>query len=170
MSDGIPLTDEDRKPWLELIRTRAEHLAAEQQQQHAQTPGTTNASGEPKTPHGLVVACSSLERRYRSILRGHEEPDASALPEGVQPPHPDVLSAFFVYIKGEREALLKRISERKGHFMKAGMLESQLATLESPEGEKGVVTVRLEDQTEQQVTNAVEGLKDLVGAELDVSS
>jgi len=171
MSAGTPLTDDDRKPWLELIRTRAEHVAVEQQHAQAPTSVANDATQEPKkTPHGLVVACSSLKLRYRTILRGHEEPSASALPEGVEPPHPDVLSTFFVYIKGDRETLLSRMSSRKGHFMKAEMLDSQLATLESPEGEEGVVTVTLEDETEEQVANAVKGLKGFVGAELDVSS
>jgi len=41
--------------------------------------------------------------------------------------------------------------------MKTEMLDSQLATLESLEGEEGVVTVRLEDETEQQVANVVQG-------------
>ncbi|KLO13101.1 carbohydrate kinase [Schizopora paradoxa] len=178
MSQGTPLNDEDRKPWLELIRTRAEHVAAEQQHQHHHTQSgggadqsvASETGEEPKQAHGLVVACSSLKRRYRAILRGHEESDGSALPEGVEPPHPDALPTFFLYIKGERETLVKRMSERKGHFMKTEMLDSQLATLESPEGEEGVVTVRLEDETEKQVTEAVQGLTEIIQAKLSVSS
>ncbi len=179
MSAGIPLTDEDRKPWLELIRNRAEHFAAEQQHHwhHALTGSggrdesiANETKSGKKQLHGLFVACSSLKRRYRAILRGHEETDVSALPDGVQPAHPDALPTFFVYIKGEREELVKRMSERKGHFMKTEMLDSQLETLESPEGEKGVVTVRLEDETDQQVANAVQGLKDSIGAEFYISS
>jgi gluconokinase len=45
MSAGIPLTDEDRRPWLE-------RLAAEL------------AAGDP-----VVVTCSALKRRYRDVLR-----------------------------------------------------------------------------------------------------
>lgn len=48
MSDGIPLTDADREPWLEAVRDYAGRAARE---------------------HGLcVVACSALKRRYRDTL------------------------------------------------------------------------------------------------------
>ena len=49
MSAGIPLTDEDRMPWLTLV---ADAMAAEV------------AAG--RFP---VVACSALRRRYRDVLR-----------------------------------------------------------------------------------------------------
>jgi gluconokinase len=38
------------------------------------------------------------------------------------------------------------------------MLDSQLATLESPIGEEGVVVVSLEDSTDVQVEKALDGL------------
>lgn len=48
MAAGIPLTDEDRAPWLEII---AERIGAER------------AEGR-----SIVVACSALRRRYRDQL------------------------------------------------------------------------------------------------------
>lgn len=53
MASGIPLTDDDRAPWL---RTIGETLAG---------------SG----PDGVVVACSALKRTYRDLIRS-EAPDA----------------------------------------------------------------------------------------------
>jgi gluconokinase len=50
MHHGIPLTDEDRWPWLKTIR------AAIEEKQHA---------GE-----AAVFTCSSLKRSYRDVLRG----------------------------------------------------------------------------------------------------
>lgn len=51
MAAGIPLDDDDRKPWLEEIgrtfRTQAEH-------------------GAP-----AIIACSALKRSYRDLLRSH---------------------------------------------------------------------------------------------------
>src|SRR5262245_11668273 len=49
MAAGIPLTDDDRLPWLLAIaaRLRDAHRAG----------------------HGLVVACSALKRSYRDLLR-----------------------------------------------------------------------------------------------------
>ncbi len=50
MHAGIPLNDDDRKPWLETIRTYMDE---------------TTAGGR-----SLVVACSALKERYRDVLRG----------------------------------------------------------------------------------------------------
>ncbi|WP_321815943.1 MULTISPECIES: gluconokinase [unclassified Paraburkholderia] len=50
MHDGIPLTDDDRWPWLRTIRVAIE------EKQHAHETA--------------VFTCSSLKRSYRDILRG----------------------------------------------------------------------------------------------------
>jgi gluconokinase len=49
MSSGVPLTDEDRRPWLETLA----HLVRERHEQGRST----------------VLTCSALRRRYRDILR-----------------------------------------------------------------------------------------------------
>jgi gluconokinase len=54
MHSGIPLTDEDRRPWLEAVTGWIDHCRASR-------------------GHG-VVACSALKRRYRDILIG-DRPD-----------------------------------------------------------------------------------------------
>lgn len=48
-------------------------------------------------------------------------------------------------VQGTRTLLLNRMEKRPGHFMKAGMLDSQLATLQEPHetDEPRVVVVRL---------------------------
>ena len=52
MTQGIPLTDADREPWLDAVGARlAEH-----------------------TGTGLVVACSALRRAYRDVLRDVRRP------------------------------------------------------------------------------------------------
>jgi gluconokinase len=50
MSAGIPLTDEDRRVWLEALAGRVQEAVARQE--------------------GLVLACSALKRAYRDLLRG----------------------------------------------------------------------------------------------------
>lgn len=62
-----------------------------------------------------VVACSALKSRYRKVLLHG-------------------LEAQVVYLHGARELLAKRLAERRGHFFKAGLLDSQLETLEPPKG------------------------------------
>src|SRR5258708_3282081 len=64
---------------------------------------------------GIVVGCSALKRIYRDRLR------AAA--------HRPIV---FVHLTGSRETLETRMLTRKGHFMPASLLASQLATLEPP--------------------------------------
>jgi len=121
MSRGIPLTDEDRRPWLDTIG---------------------NALSDALARNGsVVVSCSALKKVYRDRLR------AAA---GGQ--------LAFVYLKGSRDLLLGRMTARQGHFMPASLLDSQLATLEDPSGEPGVVTVDIDASIERIVAAALDGL------------
>lgn len=74
------------------------------------------------TPDGkfCVLACSALKRAYRKNL-------------GV-----GTGDVVLVYLKGDPITLTERLAARAGHFMKAGMLESQIAALEEPMAEEGV--------------------------------
>jgi gluconokinase len=59
------------------------------------------------------LACSALKRAYRDELE-------------VSP------AVRAVFLKADPEILRAHLHNRSGHFMKEGMLESQLATLEEP--------------------------------------
>ncbi|PDT29470.1 gluconokinase [Rhizobium sp. L9] len=124
MSKGIPLTDEDRMPWFDLIGKRMQ---------------ASLEKGE-----GIIVSCSALKRIYRDRLR--------AAAGG---------NLLFVYLEGSKALLTKRMGERKGHFMPVSLLESQLATLEVPTGEPGVVTVDIGDTIEGIAATALRGLSTL---------
>lgn len=78
------------------------------------------ASGAP-----VVVACSALKRAYRDRLR-------AAVP-GLR----------FVYLEGSKALIGERLAARTGHFMPAGLLDSQFAALEDPTGEAGVLVARI---------------------------
>ncbi|MBX4908121.1 MULTISPECIES: gluconokinase [Rhizobium] len=124
MSKGIPLTDEDRMPWLDLIGKRMQ---------------ASLEKGE-----GIIVSCSALKRIYRDRLRAAAGSNL-----------------FFVYLEGSKALLTKRMGERKGHFMPVSLLESQLATLEVPTGEPGVVTVDIDDTIDGITATALRGLSTL---------
>ena len=62
----------------------------------------------------LVVSCSALKRSYRDLLR-KADPDLR-----------------FIHLSGDRPLLAERLAQRRGHFMPATMLDSQLDTLEPP--------------------------------------
>lgn len=92
MSRGVPLTDEDRRPWLDAIgRWLDERVAA----------------GE-----NAVLTCSALRRTYRERL-------VSGRP-GVR----------FCQLSVAVPDLERRLDGRRGHYLPASLLPSQLATLE----------------------------------------
>lgn len=65
---------------------------------------------------GVVLACSALRRAYRDVLR-------AAAPDG---------QVRFLHLTVDRSALAHRLQNRPGHFFNPALLDSQLATLESP--------------------------------------
>lgn len=93
MRDGVPLTDEDRLPWLGALRELIRDCLV----------------------RGVraVLACSALKEEYRARL----------LVDG---------RVKFVYLKGDYSLIEERLKNRRGHFMKPGMLDSQFDTLEEP--------------------------------------
>lgn len=74
------------------------------------------------------------------------------------------MRTVFVYCKGTPEVLTRRIEERKGHFMKPAMLASQLATLQDPSEEPGVVVVDIDQPEKKVAQQAKEGVQALVRA------
>ena len=70
--------------------------------------------------HG-VITCSALKRAYRDILR-----------------RPEVL---FVYLSTSKPELERRLASRRGHYMPANLLDSQLETLEPPDADEAALTV-----------------------------
>eukprot|EP00605_Chrysophyceae_sp_TOSAG23-4_P001412 GSChrysophyteH1.ASY1.ANO1.1538.1 assembled CDS len=61
----------------------------------------------------LIIACSALKRGYRESL-------GSGIRAFVR----------FVYLRGSRDLISSRLDGRTGHFMSAGLLDSQFAILE----------------------------------------
>ena len=86
----------------------------------------------------VVVSCSSLKRAYRDLLRA-----ASGRPVG------------FLYLHGTEAVLARRMNAREGHFMPPVLLASQLATLEDPRGEPGVVTVEIGASFDEVIASAI---------------
>jgi gluconokinase len=119
MAAGIPLTDEDRRPWLQALA----YLVASR---HAAIRGT-------------VLACSALKREYRDLLR-------TAVPRE---------ESLVIHLDADVEALRARMRSRRGHFMPASLLESQLATLEPLEPDEAGVVIDATAPTETVVEHAI---------------
>jgi gluconokinase len=72
---------------------------------------------------GVVLTCSALRRKYRDRLRQAT-------------PH-----LGFVFLELDYDAALSRVQSRAGHFFSPALVSNQFATLESPEGEPGVLVL-----------------------------
>jgi len=74
----------------------------------------TFVSTQLKT-ESVVIACSALKESYREVLTKEL-----------------TNQAVWIYLDGDFDLILKRMSERKGHFMPNKLLSSQFETLEIP--------------------------------------
>jgi len=83
----------------------------------------------------VFMACSALRQDYRDKLA-----------EGLE-------SLQFIYLKGTKEVIRKRLANRKNHFMNPGLLDSQFATLEEP---LDAITLSITDPMEVIINTALE--------------
>lgn len=60
-----------------------------------------------------ILACSALKRKYRDLLS-----------RGVE--------VTWVYLRGDKALIGKRLEERQGHFATVALLDSQFESLEEP--------------------------------------
>jgi len=120
MTSGVPLSDDDRWPWLERIR-HAMHQLTRTDAPHpsSKAHSVSNACAMSTNDRMIdgVIACSALKKTYRCYL---------AIDHTVQ----------FVYLKVDLDVVLTRVTQRhreQGHFMHGReMIMSQYAALEEP--------------------------------------
>ncbi|XP_028080264.1 gluconokinase isoform X1 [Camellia sinensis] len=114
MQKGIPLSEEDRIPWLEVLQNslRADLVSG-------------------KT---VILGCSALQKRYREILRSADANYRLG----------SYLSLVnFVLLDARADVLAARLQKRASegkHFMPATLLQSQLDLLQIDESE-GILKV-----------------------------
>ena len=84
-----------------------------------------------------VLACSALKRAYRDHLRRAGE------------------DVTFVYLKGDLGTLRSRLEAREDHYMKAGMLTSQIEVLEEPHNALYVDIDRTPEEIVAQIIGAI---------------
>jgi gluconokinase len=120
MASGVPLTDEDRWPWLRSIgEWMDDRLRAGQ---------------------SAVVTCSALRRSYRDFLRDGRP------------------RVRFCELDAPEGLIAHRLQTRRGHYMPASLLPSQLATLEPLEPDEPGVRVSVAPSPQQIVRNAIAAL------------
>ncbi len=123
MRAGIPLSDEDRVPWLHAVAARIDEW---------------RERGEAG-----IITCSALKRRYRDLIVG-ERPEVR-----------------LVHLTAPPALIAERMAARRGHFMPASLLESQLAALEPPGPDENVLTVSVDAPVETVVDRIATALTPL---------
>lgn len=108
MTQGQPLTDNDRWGWLIQLREEANSRLS------------PSKSCQTQAHDGVVVTCSALKRRYRDVIRIAAYNDNDVM-------------VHFIFLKADEAVLLKRVQGRQGHFMKSAMVRSQMELLEEPD-------------------------------------
>lgn len=93
------------------------------------------------TGTGGVMACSALKQSYRDILAADSEDQVK-----------------FAYLKGSFELFQNRLNNRKNHFMKSDMLESQFKTLEAPQDALVVDAAQSPEQIIQELVTQAKAL------------
>jgi gluconokinase len=121
MHAGIPLTDEDRAPWLASLH---EVLL-----------------GWYRSGKSGVLACSALRQSYRDEL-------SDGIPSAV---------LRFVLLEVPKNVLEQRLAERKNHYMSPALLDSQIATLETPPDAIRVRGDLPSDEVVRQILDAIRG-------------
>lgn len=108
---GVPFLDaDDLHPAANVAKMAAGHPLDD-----ADRAPWLDAVGAALRDHRpCIVACSALKRSYRDRLR--------ELAPGT----------LFALLQVPRAVLEERLADRRGHYMPASLLDSQLATLESP--------------------------------------
>ena len=88
----------------------------------------------------IVVACSALKRAYRDVLV-HGRDDVR-----------------IIYLDGSRDLIAGRLERRKGHFMPAGLLDSQFAALEPPSADERPLVVSIDGTVDAIVDDIIRRL------------
>jgi len=93
-------------------------------------------------PQGRVVACSALKRAYRDRIRARAG------------------EVCFLFLDGDFDLIQQRMSQRLGHYMQAGLLDSQFRTLEKPQDdETDIITLPITEPVANLVSQAIEALQ-----------
>lgn len=99
---------------------------------------------EQKSEVGIIV-CSALRKKYRDLIREGND------------------SVKFLFLHGSFELVLERMKQRKGHYMKTEMLQSQFDTLEIPQAdEPDVIRIDIDGTFDEVVERCIRALKPLL--------
>lgn len=134
---GVEFVEGDNYHSLENVRRMASGIPLTDEDRADWLMALAQRIGKAKNSNtGIVLTCSALKRSYRDVLR-------AATPE-----------LQFVFLKGSESLIAERVAGRRGHFMPASLLASQLAILEEPAADEDVCTCDI-DETAQAIVDSL---------------
>ena len=119
MESGTALDDKDRESWLASL-------------QHCLC----------KSHEKLVLSCSALKRKYRTILSCN--------------PH----NTIFIHLDVTKHTLEDRLNVRKGHFFNPSLLQDQLNNLQELDASENGFSVNSEQNSEKIIADILSKLND----------
>ncbi|ODV94223.1 hypothetical protein PACTADRAFT_60298 [Pachysolen tannophilus NRRL Y-2460] len=127
MAHNIPLTDQDRFPWLKEVSKKSCEEALTSKNKIS------------------IVTCSMLKRQYRELIIDTYKHNFNS-GQGYN------IEFIFLFLYTDYESLVKRVTARKGHYMKQDMVKSQYDIMElvDPITENGIA-LYVENKTPDQV-------------------
>lgn len=87
-----------------------------------------------------LITCSALKRSYRDLINRR----GSGL--------------TFVFLAGSKETIAARLAARRGHFMRASLLDSQFADLEEPGADEPAIRVDIGPPAVEMAEQIIEDL------------
>ncbi|KAL1784004.1 putative gluconokinase isoform X1 [Sigmodon hispidus] len=138
MRKGVPLSDQDRIPWLcSLHDILLRDVALGQR---------------------VVLACSALKKMYRDILIwGRSDSPLKGDESGKE--KLAVKQLLVVYLCGSFEIISRRLFQRKAHFMPPELLQSQFSILEPPSAPENFIQVSVDQSVLEIVAAIMEALQ-----------
>ena len=112
----IPFYDADDFHTEENVKKMQEGKPLNDEDRHSWLNNLAEKIKEWRKGGGAVVACSALKQRYRDQLKSIPAKDLS-----------------WIFLHSEFEVILKRLNQRKDHYFKSDLLQSQYDILEHPE-------------------------------------
>ncbi|BFM21247.1 gluconokinase [Gilvimarinus japonicus] len=68
----------------------------------------------------------------------------------------------FIYLAGKKSTIAERMNRRQDHFMPSSLLDSQLASMQSPTAEPEVSKISIEPPLEEVIANCIEKIDDRI--------
>lgn len=152
-----------------LAKALAEHYGYEfwdADDFHSHEARALMASGQPLTDEMRIPWVRGLQAHLREEAKRHRH--CTLAFSGLKYAHRNIirdagLKTLFLFLRGDKATIQERLLMRTNHFMPPGLLDSQIASLEDPSGEKDVLPIDVTFPLAKVVAHAVSAVGSVKG-------